>query len=221
MNKEAIDMINQQEPASDQRKQNRKKQNCISWLVFVLVVLGILVAIIYPVIQHARETVRFSDNPHNADIIGQALLLYYESSDGYLPPADRWGTCLQPLVNRVLKKDELDRSMRDGYKESSYQKRQFNIVKWSREPFAMNRALSGVNGKKIMFPEQLVAFFETSDRIPNLSGDRTLQMPPYGAYKRNTVVMADGSMLTIGQAKDGSGRLVDWYGKPVIVRWKP
>ncbi len=214
-------MSTQPESAPDRLKHNRKKQSCISELAFVLVVLGILVAIIYPVIQHARDTARYSDNPHNADIIGRALLLYYEGSDGCLPPTERWGTVLQPFVNRVMEKDALDRSMRDGNKEAAYRIRQFNIVRWDREPFAMNRALSGVNVKKIKHPEQTVVFFETTERIPNLSGDQSLQMSPYGGRKRNAVVMADGTMLIIGQAQGGSGRLVDWYGKPVTIRWKP
>lgn len=214
-------MSSQLEPAPERPKQTRKKQNCISWLVFVLVVLGILVAIIYPVIQHARETVRFSDNPHNADIIGQALLLYYESNDGYLPPADRWGTSLQPLVDRVMEKDALDRSIRDGNKEAAYRIRPFNIVRWDREPFAMNRALSGFNVIAILFPEQVVAFFETSECIPNQSGDQSLQLAPYGEHKMIVYVMADGTRLITKHAQDGSGRLVDRYGKPVTIRWKP
>ncbi len=220
-------MYYQQDTAFERRKQIRKTLGRIVELVVILIIIGILVAIIHPVFQQARDIARCSNSQENAKIIGIALAMYSDGNDGTLPPAERWGTALQPMVDEYFEEryqNDLKRVKqlkRDGVDSGPAVKSHFNIVKWSRDPFAMNRSLSGVNLKAIKHPEQTVAFFETTERKPNLSGDQSIQLPPYGERKCNIFVMADGSVKISEHAKDGSIRLVDRHGKPVTIRWEP
>lgn len=200
-------------------------------LIAVLAILGILAAILYPFYRvaqdEARHMARCSDHDENAKIIGFALAMYSDDHDSHLPHAENWATALQPMVDHIFEvyyQTEVKRVKQyllDGTEAVPAKRLHFDIVKWSRDPFAMNRALSGVNVKKIKHPEQVVAFFETTERKPNPSGDQRIQLPPYGLRKWSVYVMADGSVKVTMPAEDGSSRRVDWAGKPVTLRWKP
>ncbi|MHB1463336.1 MAG: hypothetical protein ACYC1M_18770 [Armatimonadota bacterium] len=224
-------MSTQQEPAYERRIQNRKKLIRNGCLVTLLVMLGILAAILYPfyrvALDEAQCMARWSDHGVNAQIIGSALVTYRDHHDGTLPQADNWATALQPMVDHIFDvryQIDFKRAKQyklDGIEAAPAKKSHYDIVKWSRDPFAMNRALNGVNIKKIKHPEQTVVFFETTERKPNPSGDQSIQLPPYGVRKWSTYVMADGKVKVTAHAEDGSGRLVDWVGRPVTIRWKP
>ncbi len=211
--------------------QVKPKPKIPNWAIgFITVVL--VLSCLWPVLQDVKNTSinthRWSANQDTASVIGRALSLYYEQNDNTLPPAERWATALQPCVNEVVDRahqNYLNRLKREGVKEPPSQKQPVSVVTWKSgdyqyEPFAMNRALSGLNVKKIKHPRQVVAFFETADRKPNLSGDQSLQVQPYGERQWNTMVMADGTRLTTEQAEDGSGQRVDHLDMAVTIRWK-
>ncbi len=220
-------MYYQQESTPERRKQSRKKRNCIIELIIVFVMLGILVALIHSALQQSSSIARLSNNDENARIIGGALAMYSDDHDSHLPLSANWAVALQPSVDEYMEsryQDEVKRVKQlklEGEDPYTPTRQHFDIVKWSRDPFAMNRALSGINLKAIKHAEQTVAFFETTERKPNPSGDQRTQLSPYGERKCNIFVMADGSVKISEHAKDGSIRLVDRHGKPVTIRWEP
>ncbi len=217
---------------SNQTDSLKPKYKIPNWgigFITVVLVFSYLWVLLQGVRKTSQDTLRWSSNQHTARIIGSALSLYYEQNDNTLPPSDRWATALQPCVNEAVDRAHqkyLDRLKREGIKEPPSSKYPYSVITWvseghQYEPFAMNRALSGVNVKKIKHPRQVVAFFETTVRKPNASGDQSLQVAPYGERKWNTMVMADGSRLTTQQAEDGSGQRVDPFDMAVTIRWKP
>ncbi len=212
--------------------ESKHKPKIPKWVIgfiTVVLVLSYLWMLLQGVKNTSTNTHRWSANQDTAKIIGRALSLYYEQNDYYLPPADRWATALQPCVNEVVDrahKKYLNRLKREGVKAPASPKQPVSVVTWESggyryEPFAMNRALSGVYVKRIKHPRQVVAFYETTDREPNLSGDQSIQVAPYGERQWNTMVMADGSRLTTEQAEDGTGQRVDHWDMAVTIRSMP
>ncbi len=164
-----------------QQKQGRKlTHTVIEILVCVAIVAG-LVAYAIPIFLQAQDLAKSSNTQEQAKIIGDALRAYCAKNDGHLPPADRWCDALQPHIAA----------------DTNY-----SLLTWQRndsstEPYAMVRAMSGVNVKSIKHPERTVAFFEIAERKPNVSGDLSMQVPAHGKRKWNVVVMADGNRKLI------------------------
>lgn len=153
----------------------RLPKHFLEWIVVIatVVICGYILSPAYIAIKEFNDE---DDVGHNAGAIRRAMFLYINQNDGHLPPSDRWCNALQPLV--------------DG--DGSY-----NLLKWERygkqtEPFAMVRALGGVDIRTIDDPEHTVVFFEIAERKPNMSGSLNMQVPPHGKSKWNIFIMADG-----------------------------
>ncbi len=159
---------------SIERKPARLPKHFFEWIAVIAIVV-ICGYIMYPAYIAVKDFNEEDDVGHNASAIRHALISYISQNDGHLPPADQWCHALQPLIEG------------DG---------SYNLLKWERygkrvEPFAMVRALGGVDFRTIDDPEHTVLFFEIAERKPNVSGDISMQVPPHGNSKWNLVILAD------------------------------
>ncbi len=161
----------------EKQKQNSKRIHIVIEAVVCIAILAGLTKILAPIYLGAQDLARSSNTQEHAKLIGDALKIYCAKNNGRLPLAERWCDALQPHVAP------------DAY---------FNLHKWQRngintEPYAMVRAMGGVNLNNLKNPEKTVVFFEIAERKPNVSGDIRMQVPPHGERKWNVVVMADGN----------------------------
>ncbi len=156
--------------------QNRKRLHIVIEALICVAILAGLATVLVPIFLGAQDLARSANTQERAKLLGDALKTYCLKNDGHLPPADRWCDALQPHIAPEAN---------------------FSLHKWqcngtNTEPYAMVRALGGVNLKNIKDPGKSVVFFEITVRKPNVSGDLQMQVPPHGERRWNVVVMADG-----------------------------
>jgi prepilin-type N-terminal cleavage/methylation domain-containing protein len=96
-------------------------------LLVVVAIIALLVTILMPGLQHARELVRVTMCSSNQRNVGMALLLYSGEGSGYLPPAAQWeswftgGSWTKTWVHRLV---EL------GYLQSDWDKDNYWQAVW-------------------------------------------------------------------------------------------
>ncbi len=113
-------------------------------LVTVLVIVGVLAAILFPVFAKAREDARSVSCLSNIKQLCLALQMYAEDNHDYLPPLVGWEKAILPYVrNEELFVCPNDRGSRPGY--------------------ALNRRVAGRNTKDFGRPESVVLLFDARD----------------------------------------------------------
>ncbi|MCX6367396.1 MAG: prepilin-type N-terminal cleavage/methylation domain-containing protein [Armatimonadetes bacterium] len=72
-------------------------------LVVVIVILGIIAAILFPIFAQSREHSKRPQCLSNAKQFGVGIMMYAQDYDQHLPPAEKWMTVTQPYTkNKAL-----------------------------------------------------------------------------------------------------------------------
>src|SRR5580704_9752699 len=79
-------------------KRRESTRGPAGWLAFSLVTLGLVGLILYPLLMSARNKARNITCYDNIRMLSKATMQYAQDSDGYLPPANRWGDAVKPYV---------------------------------------------------------------------------------------------------------------------------
>lgn len=164
-----------------------KKSNSWVWIVVgVLLICGCggLIgggAILVPVFLQARSQAVKSVCLSNMKKISGANLQYAVDNDDHLPIASNWH-------------DEL-------FKYAGSE-RVFvcPMVRRSGNGYAMEKALGGKKQSDIAKPHEAILFYETSNLVPNATGNAATEAPPNRHGQGRNVVFADGFAKWLGHS---------------------